>query len=82
MGVVPRLARRSVTDRGARAPEAAREIHTDFERLFIRAEVISYEDFVACGGEAGAKARGRMRVEGRDYVLEDGDVVHFRIGGS
>lgn len=78
----PKETRAWTTRRGARAPEAAREIHSDFERLFIRAEVISFEDFVACGGEAGAKARGRMRVEGKEYVVRDGDVIHFRIGGS
>jgi hypothetical protein len=53
-------------------------IHNDFERGFIRAEVISYEDFVACGGEAGAKEKGKMRVEGKEYVVQDGDVMHFR----
>jgi ribosome-binding ATPase len=63
---------------GATAPEAARIIHTDFEKHFIRAEVISHEDYVAHGGEAGAKAAGKLRVEGRDYVMKDGDVVHFR----
>jgi GTP-binding protein YchF len=66
--------------RGTRAPAAAGEIHSDFERSFIRAEVIRFEDFVAAGGEAGAKARGLMRLEGKDYVVQDGDVVHFRVG--
>jgi len=66
--------------KGSLAPQAAGEIHTDFERSFIRAEVIPFEDYVACGGEAGAKARGRMRVEGKDYAIQDGDVVHFRVG--
>jgi GTP-binding protein YchF len=65
---------------GARAPQAAGEIHTDFERGFIRAEVIGYEDYIAAGGEVQAKARGVMRVEGKEYVVQDGDVMHFRIG--
>jgi hypothetical protein len=60
------------------APQAAGVIHNDFERGFIRAEVISYADFVACGGEAGAKEKGKMRVEGKEYVVQDGDVMHFR----
>ncbi len=63
---------------GAKAPEAAGKIHTDFEKGFIRAEVISYEDYIACGGEVGAKERGKMRSEGKDYVVQDGDVVLFR----
>jgi len=66
--------------RGELAPEAAGEIHSDFEKHFIRAEVISFETFVACKGEAGAKAKGEMRVEGKDYVVSDGDVMHFRVG--
>jgi hypothetical protein len=63
---------------GSTAPQAAGTIHTDFERGFIRAEVASYEDFVACGGEQGAKQAGKLRVEGKDYVVRDGDVMHFR----
>ncbi len=63
---------------GATAPQAAGVIHTDFERGFIRAETIAYDDFVALGGEAGAKEKGRMRLEGKDYVVRDGDVMHFR----
>ena len=63
---------------GATAPQAAGEIHTDFERGFIRAEVIGYDDYVAGGGEQGAKAAGRLRVEGKDYVVAEGDVMHFR----
>lgn len=66
--------------RGARAPEAAGEIHTDFERTFIRAEVIPYSDYIACGGEAGAKAQGKMRAEGKEYTVQDGDVILFRVG--
>jgi hypothetical protein len=64
--------------KGDTAPQAAGVIHTDFERGFIRAEVIAYDDFVACTGELGAKEAGKMRLEGRDYVVRDGDVVHFR----
>jgi ribosome-binding ATPase len=63
---------------GATAPQAAGVIHTDFERGFIRAEVISFDDFVAHRGEAGAKEAGRMRLEGKDYMVRDGDVMHFR----
>ena len=66
--------------RGTLAPQAAGVIHTDFERTFIRAEVIPYDDYVACGGEAGARAAGKLRVEGREYAMRDGDVVHFRVG--
>ena len=65
---------------GATAPQAAGVIHTDFERGFIRAEVIAFSDYIACRGEAGAKDRGKMRLEGKDYVVKDGDVVHFRFG--
>ncbi len=63
---------------GATAPQAAGVIHTDFEKGFIRAEVIAYEDFVALGGEQGAKEAGKMRLEGKEYVAHDGDVMHFR----
>ena len=63
---------------GATAPQAAAVIHTDFERGFIRAEVIAYDDFVACGGEQGAKEAGKWRLEGKDYIVQDGDVIHFR----
>jgi GTP-binding protein YchF len=66
--------------RGTLAPQAAGEIHTDFERTFIRAEVIAYPDYVACGGEAGARAKGLLRVEGKEYEVRDGDVMHFRVG--
>ena len=63
---------------GATAPQGAGRIHTDFEKGFIRAEVIAYDDFIACGGEQGAKDAGKWRLEGKDYVLHEGDVVHFR----
>jgi GTP-binding protein YchF len=63
---------------GATAPQAAGVIHTDFEKGFIRAEVTSYEDFIACKGEQGAKEAGKLRLEGKDYVVRDGDVMHFR----
>lgn len=63
---------------GAKAPEAAGVIHTDFEKGFIRAEVIAYQDFINCRGEAGAKEKGLMRLEGKEYRVQDGDVMHFR----
>ena len=63
---------------GATAPQAAGVIHTDFERGFIRAEVIAYDDFIAGNGEDGAKKAGKWRLEGKDYVVQDGDVMHFR----
>jgi len=63
--------------KGDTAPQAAGVIHTDFERGFIRAQTISYADFIACGGEAGAREKGKMRVEGKDYVVRDGDVMNF-----
>ena len=65
--------------RGTCAPEAAGEIHSDFVKHFIRAEVIPFETYVAVGGEQGAKEKGQMRVEGKDYVVQDGDVMHFRV---
>ncbi|WP_096022634.1 redox-regulated ATPase YchF [Campylobacter lanienae] len=64
--------------KGWKAPKAASVIHNDFERGFIRAEVISYDDYIACGGEAKAKETGKMRLEGKDYIVSDGDVMHFR----
>lgn len=74
----PKEARAWTVQRGAKAPQAAGVIHSDFERGFIRAETISYEDYIALGGEQGAKDAGRMRAEGKDYVVADGDVFHFR----
>jgi ribosome-binding ATPase len=76
--VGPKEARAWTAHRGATAPQAAGVIHTDFERGFIAAEVIAHDDFVRLGGEQGAKEQGRMRLEGRDYVVQDGDVCHFR----
>lgn len=76
--VGPKEARAWTAHQGAKAPQAAGVIHTDFERGFICAETISYEDYVACQGEAGAKAAGKLRLEGRDYLVKDGDVFHFR----
>ncbi|GBL03374.1 redox-regulated ATPase YchF [Glaciecola sp. KUL10] len=63
---------------GSTAPQGAGKIHTDFEKGFIRAEVIGYDDYVTCKGEAGAKEAGKWRLEGKDYILKDGDVIHFR----
>jgi ribosome-binding ATPase YchF (GTP1/OBG family) len=63
---------------GATAPQAAGVIHTDFERGFIRAEVTAYQDFIQYKGEAGAKEAGKLRLEGKEYVVQDGDVMHFR----
>ncbi|MFZ1425459.1 MAG: redox-regulated ATPase YchF [Geminicoccaceae bacterium] len=76
--VGPKEARAWTVHQGATAPQAAGVIHTDFERGFICAEVIAYDDFVRLGGEQAAKEQGRMRLEGRPYVIQDGDVVHFR----
>ena len=74
----PKEVRAWTTRIGATAPKAAAEIHTDFERGFIRAEVISYDDFVANNGEQGAKETGRMRLEGKSYIVQEGDVILFR----
>ena len=74
----PKEARAWTVHKGAKAPEAAGAIHSDFERGFIRAETIAYDDFVKFGGETGAKDAGRMRAEGKEYVVQDGDVLLFR----
>jgi GTP-binding protein YchF len=74
----PKETRAWTITRGTKAPAAAGVIHSDFERGFIRAETISYDDYVACGGEVGARDAGKMRLEGKDYVVVDGDVMHFR----
>ena len=76
--VGPKEARAWTVTKGTKGPGAAGVIHTDFEKGFIRAETIAYDDFVACGGEVGAKEAGKMRLEGKDYVVKDGDVMHFR----
>jgi ribosome-binding ATPase len=76
--VGPKEARAWTVPVGATAPQAAGVIHTDFERGFIRAEVTTYEDFIAGKGEAGAKEAGKLRVEGKEYLVRDGDVMHFR----
>jgi ribosome-binding ATPase len=74
----PKESRAWTITRGTKAPQAAGVIHTDFEQGFIRAETIAYDDYVTCGGEAGARDTGKMRLEGKDYVVLDGDVMHFR----
>ena len=76
--VGPKEARAWTFHAGAKAPQAAGEIHTDFEKGFIRAETIAYDDYVRLKGEQGAKDAGKMRLEGKEYVLRDGDVMHFR----
>ena len=74
----PKEARAWTVRTGSTAPQAAGVIHTDFERGFIRAETISYDDYIASGGEAGAKDAGKLRVEGKEYITKDGDIFHFR----
>ena len=74
----PKEVRAWTVPAGATAPQAAGVIHTDFERGFIRAEVAGYDDYVAAGGEQGAKEAGKLRLEGKEYVVRDGDVIHFR----
>ena len=74
----PKESRAWTVPRGTKAPQAARVIHSDFEKGFIRAETIAYDDFVAFSGEQGAKDAGKMRLEGADYIVQDGDVMHFR----
>jgi len=75
--VGPKEAHAWTLPKGLKAPQAAGAIHTDFERGFIRAETISYADFVACGSEAAAKEQGKMRLEGKEYLVQDGDIFHF-----
>ena len=74
----PKEVRAWTTKVGATAPEAAGEIHTDFQKGFIRAEVIGYDDYVTGNGEQGAKEAGRLRLEGKEYIVTEGDVMHFR----
>jgi GTP-binding protein YchF len=76
--VGPKEARAWTIIAGTRAPQAAGVIHTDFEKGFIRSETIGYEDYIACKGESGAREAGKFRLEGRDYIVADGDVLHFR----
>src|SRR5438270_765065 len=76
--VGPKEARAWTIHRGTRAPAAAGVIHTDFEKGFIRAETIAYDDYVSLGGEAGARDAGKLRLEGKEYAVADGDVMHFR----
>ena len=76
--VGPKEDRAWTIPRGAKAPEAAGKIHSDMQRGFIRAEVIGYEDFITCGGEIAARDQGKLRLEGKDYVVQDGDIIHFR----
>jgi GTP-binding protein YchF len=74
----PKEARAWTIDRGSKAPQAAGKIHSDFERGFIRAETIGFDDYITCKGEQGAKAAGKMRSEGKEYEVQDGDVILFR----
>ena len=74
----PKEVRAWTVHAGATAPQAAGVIHTDFERGFIRAEVIAYDDYIRFKGEAGAKEAGKLRLEGKEYIVKEGDVMHFR----
>jgi len=74
----PKEVRAWTVRQGSSAPQAAGRIHTDFEKGFIRAEVTAYDDYVACNGESGAKAAGKLRLEGKEYIVNEGDVMHFR----
>ena len=76
--VGPKEARAWTVTQGSKGPQAAGVIHTDFEKGYIRAETIAYPDYVAGKGEAGAREAGKFRLEGKDYVVADGDVMHFR----
>jgi ribosome-binding ATPase len=76
--VGPKEARAWTITKGTRAPQAAGVIHTDFEKGFIRSETIAYDDYVGLNGEAGARDAGKLRLEGKEYVVQDGDVLHFR----
>jgi len=78
--VGPKEARAWTVKRGARAPQAAGEIHGDFEKKFIRAETVAFDDYVRLNGESGARDAGRLRSEGKDYVVADGDVMHILHG--
>jgi GTP-binding protein YchF len=76
--VGPKEVRAWTVKAGSTAPQAAGVIHTDFERGFIRAEVIAYDDYIACKGEAKAKETGKLRLEGKEYIVREGDLMHFR----
>ena len=76
--VGPKEARAWTVTKGSKGPQAAGVIHTDFEKGFIRAETIAFDDYVRLNGETGAREAGKMRLEGKDYVVRDGDVMHFR----
>jgi ribosome-binding ATPase YchF (GTP1/OBG family) len=76
--VGPKEARAWTVHKGAKGPQAAGAIHTDFERGYIRAETIAYDDYVTLGGESAAREAGKLRQEGKDYVVKDGDVLHFK----
>lgn len=76
--VGPKETRAWTITEGTKAPQAAAVIHNDFERGFIACETIAYDDYIACNGEAGAREAGKLRIEGRDYVVQDGDVLLFR----
>lgn len=75
----PKETRAWTVKKGTTAPEAAGKIHTDFQKNFIRVEVTPYEDYVACGGEVGARDKGKTRIEGKEYIIQDGDVCYFRV---
>jgi len=74
----PKETRAWTFPRGAKAPQAAGEIHTDFEKGFIRAETIAFDDYIALGGESGAREAGKLRQEGKEYLVQDGDVLMFK----
>ena len=76
--VGPKEARAWTVSKGSKAPQAAGAIHTDFERGFIRGETIAYDDYVELNGESGARDAGKLRQEGKEYVVKDGDVLHFK----
>ena len=74
----PKEVRAWAVRNGSTAPEAAGKIHTDFQKGFIKAEIISYGDYIECGGENAAKEKGKLRIEGKDYIVKDGDIIHFK----
>ena len=76
----PTESRAWTVEKGAKAPQAAGVIHTDFVKAFIRAEVIDWKVFIEAGGEARAREKGLIRTEGKDYIIKDGDVCHFKVG--